>query len=91
MTIDIITMRAEIPCIVGHLLPESNATLAWGCHFRHGVITPMQDYTDQEKTFSIVPQTIFDYWFAWRAIADAICGLVANDDYDRVRQFDVGM
>ncbi|PWC09650.1 hypothetical protein [Brenneria corticis] len=87
-TIDITTMRGEMPRVVGHLLPESNATLAQGCHFRHGVISPTSDDTDREKAFSIAPQTIFHYrdnfWFAWNKIVDAIRSPVANDDYDRV-------
>ncbi|QTF06481.1 hypothetical protein HC231_10100 [Brenneria izadpanahii] len=32
-TIDITTMRGEMPRVIGHLLPESNSTLAQGCHF----------------------------------------------------------
>ncbi|RLM26499.1 hypothetical protein BIY29_05420 [Brenneria alni] len=87
-TIDITTMRGEMPRVVGHILPESNATLAQGCHFRHGVITPMQDDKDREKAFPIAPQTIFHYrdnfWFAWNKIVDAIRSPVANDDYGRV-------
>ncbi|MEI7215259.1 hypothetical protein WCT97_21875 [Pectobacterium versatile] len=87
-TIDITTMRGMMPRIVEHLLPESNATVAESCHFRHGVITPMLDDTDQGKTFTFKPKTIFHYrdnfWFAWNKIVDAIRSPVANDDYGRV-------
>ncbi|WP_433915614.1 hypothetical protein [Pectobacterium brasiliense] len=84
-TIDITTMRGMMPRIVEHLLPESNAKVVESCHFRHGVITPMLDDTDQGKTFTFKPKTIFHYqynfWFAWSKIVDAIRSPVANDDY----------
>ncbi len=34
-TIDITTMRGTMPRVAEHLLPESNATVAENCHFRH--------------------------------------------------------
>lgn len=87
-TIDITAMRGEMPRIVEHLLPDANSTLAQGCHFRHGVITPMLDDVDQQKSFAIKPETLFRYrdnfWFAWNKAVDVIRSPVANDDYGRV-------
>ncbi|WP_060437922.1 hypothetical protein [Serratia marcescens] len=86
--IDITTMGGEMPRMVAHLLPQSSATIANNCHFRHGVITPNNVDAKQAKVFSITPGTIFNYhddiWFAWNGIVDAIRSPVANDDYDRV-------
>ncbi len=87
-TIDITTMRGTMPRVVDHLLPEANATLALDCHFRHGVITPMQGDSDRQHPFAFKPQTIFhyrdDFWFAWDKTVDAIRSPVANDDYGRI-------
>ncbi|MCW2484845.1 hypothetical protein J5069_02930 [Candidatus Symbiopectobacterium sp. NZEC127] len=87
-TIDITMMRGVMPRVVDHLLPEANATLAQDCHFRHGVITPMQSDSDQRYKFTFQPQTIFYYqnglWFAWNKVVDAIRSPVVNDDYGRI-------
>ncbi|EPC5192533.1 hypothetical protein [Edwardsiella piscicida] len=87
-TIDISLMRGEQPRIVSHLLPETNATLAQNCHFRHGVITPLYADKDAEISFSLDPQTLFHYrddvWFAWVGRVQAIRSPVAQDKYGRV-------
>ncbi|AVZ84124.1 hypothetical protein DBV23_17125 [Edwardsiella ictaluri] len=81
-------MRGEQPRIVSHLLPETNATLAQNCHFRHGVITPLYMDKDEAIPFSLDPQTLFHYrddvWFTWAGRVQAIRSPVAQDQYDRV-------
>ncbi|MGQ8774440.1 hypothetical protein ACUTQ5_08430 [Serratia sp. NA_112.1] len=83
--IDITTMGGEMPRMVAHLLPQSSATIAKNCHFRHDVITPNNVDAKQGKVFSITPGTIFNYhedaWFAWNGIVDVIRSPVANGDY----------
>ncbi|WFO09812.1 hypothetical protein MAY76_17260 [Edwardsiella ictaluri] len=87
-SIDISLMRGEQPRIVSHLLPETNATLAQNCHFRHGVITPLYMDKDEAIPFSLDPQTLFHYrddvWFTWAGRVQAIRSPVAQDQYDRV-------
>ncbi|HCM1919324.1 TPA: hypothetical protein N3A33_005426, partial [Salmonella enterica subsp. salamae serovar 28:r:e,n,z15] len=74
--IDITTMRGEMPRIVSTMLPDSAATRAENCHFRFGVITPVQDDSGVVKTFTVKPKTVFhyhdDFWFAWTDSVDAI-------------------
>lgn len=86
--IDITTMRGEMPRIVSTMLPDSAATRAENCHFRFGVITPVQDDSGVVKTFTVKPKTVFhyhdDFWFAWTDSVDAIRSPVAQDLYGRV-------
>ncbi|HBZ9867363.1 TPA: hypothetical protein MND73_004293 [Salmonella enterica subsp. houtenae] len=86
--IDITTMRGEMPRIVPAMLPDCAATYAENCHFRFGVITPLQDISATVKQFSVTPKTVFhwraDFWFAWNDIVDAILSPVAQDRWGRV-------
>ncbi|ECO4847813.1 hypothetical protein FX474_12830 [Salmonella enterica] len=86
--IDIITMHGEMPRLLPHMLPDGYAGMAQNCHFRFGVITPVNDDKKSGVTFSIRPETIFMYsrdkWFTWRGIVDAVRSPVAQDPYGRV-------
>lgn len=86
--IDITTMRGEMPRVLSHMLPDSSATLANNCHFRFGVITPVNDDEKDGVVFSIKPETIFLYrqgkWFTWSGLVDAVRSPVAQDPYGRV-------
>ncbi|EJQ8147560.1 hypothetical protein N8J30_004264 [Salmonella enterica subsp. enterica serovar Newport] len=86
--IDIISMHGEMPRVLPHMLPDGYAALAQNCHFRFGVITPVNDDQKSGVTFSIKPGTIFQYrqnkWFTWSGIVDAVRSPVAQDPYGRV-------
>ncbi|MDJ7441704.1 hypothetical protein LEH14_10140 [Salmonella enterica] len=86
--IDITTMRGEMPRVLPHMLPDGFAVLASNCHFRFGVITPVNDDGKSSVTFGIKPETIFQYrqdkWFTWPGIVDAVRSPVAQDPYGRV-------
>ncbi|HFW3989276.1 TPA: hypothetical protein ACJF1X_003012 [Salmonella enterica subsp. enterica serovar Muenchen] len=86
--IDIISMRGEMPRVLPHMLPDGYAALAQNCHFRFGVITPVNDDEKSSVTFGIKPETIFQYrkdkWFTWSGIVDAVRSPVAQDPYGRV-------
>ncbi|MGM7842624.1 hypothetical protein ACS78Y_03135 [Yersinia enterocolitica] len=86
--IDITTMQGEMPRLAPHLLPESAATVAKNCHFRHGVITPMMADAGGIKTFTQKVATLFRYredvWFTWPETVEVIRSPVAQDQYGRV-------
>ncbi|EHJ7486043.1 hypothetical protein KBV65_004397 [Salmonella enterica] len=86
--IDIVSMHGEIPCVLPHMLPDGYAALAQNCHFRFGVITPVNDDEESSITFGIKPETLFLYrqnkWFTWSGIVDAVRSPVAQDPYGRV-------
>lgn len=86
--IDIISMRGEMPRVLSHMLPDTFALLARNCHFRFGVITPVNDDVESNVTFGIKPETIFlyrkDKWFTWQGMVDAVRSPVAQDPYGRV-------
>lgn len=86
--IDITTMRGEMPRVLPHMLPDGFAALASNCHFRFGVITPVNDDGKSSVTFGIKPETVFQYrqdkWFTWPGIVDAVRSPVAQDPYGRV-------
>lgn len=86
--IDITTMRGEMPRVLPHMLPDGYSVLSKNCHFRFGVITPVNDDVESNVTFGIKPETIFQYrqdkWFTWPGIVDAVRSPVAQDPYGRV-------
>ncbi|HFW4798349.1 TPA: hypothetical protein ACIBS5_003792 [Salmonella enterica subsp. diarizonae serovar 60-67:z35:-] len=86
--IDIVSMRGEMPRVLPHMLPDGSAVMARDCHFRSGVITPVNDDGKTGVTFNIKPGTIFLYrqntWFTWSGIVDAVRSPVAQDPYGRV-------
>ncbi|EDQ2394330.1 hypothetical protein RU50_005443 [Salmonella enterica subsp. enterica] len=86
--IDIISMRGEMPRVLPHMLPDGYAALAQNCHFRFGVITPVNDDEKSSVTFGIKPETLFlysqDKWFTWQGMVDAVRSPVAQDPYGRV-------
>ncbi|EDT3088862.1 hypothetical protein XS16_005353, partial [Salmonella enterica subsp. enterica serovar Newport] len=86
--IDIVSMRGEMPRVLSHMLPDGSATLAQNCHFRFGVITPVNDDVKSNVTFGTKPETIFlyrkDKWFTWRSMVDVVRSPVAQDPYGRV-------
>lgn len=86
--IDITTMRGETPRISPKLITEQSSTLARNCHFRNGVISPMEKDADQSVSFKFAPLSIFLYragfWFTWVKDVDAIRSPVANDAYGRI-------
>lgn len=86
--IDITTMKGETPRANSKLLGESSSTFAKNCHFRNGVISPMERDADQGVTFKYSPISIFLYkagfWFTWTKDVDAIRSPVANDAYGRL-------
>lgn len=86
--IDITTMHGEMPRVLPHMLPDGYSTLAQNCHFRFGVITPVNDDEKSNITFGIKPETVFRYrqdkWFTWPGIVDAVRSPVAQDPYGRV-------
>ncbi|HGA5700435.1 TPA: hypothetical protein ACIS09_003151 [Salmonella enterica subsp. enterica serovar Birkenhead] len=86
--IDIISMRGEMPRVLPHMLPDGYAALAQNCHFRFGVITPVNDDEKSSVIFGIKPETIFQYrkdkWFTWQGMVDAVRSPVAQDPYGRV-------
>ncbi|MDJ6542670.1 hypothetical protein LEC33_23220 [Salmonella enterica] len=86
--IDITTMRGEMPRVLSHMLPDGFSVLSSNCHFRFGVITPVNDDEKSSVTFGIKPETIFQYrqdkWFTWSGIVDAVRSPVAQDPYGRV-------
>lgn len=86
--IDIVSMRGEMPRVLPHMLPDSSAVMARDCHFRFGVITPVNGDGKTGVTFNIKPETIFLYrqntWFTWSGIVDAVRSPVAQDPYGRV-------
>ncbi|ECO0851925.1 hypothetical protein AA073_21780 [Salmonella enterica subsp. enterica serovar Newport] len=86
--IDITTMRGEMPRVLPHMLPDGFSVLSNNCHFRFGVITPVNDDEKSGVTFGIKPETIFQYrqdkWFTWSGIVDAVRSPVAQDPYGRV-------
>ncbi|EEG2531117.1 hypothetical protein GYD82_003706, partial [Salmonella enterica] len=79
--IDITTMRGEMPRVLSHMLPDGFSVLSNNCHFRFGVITPVNDDEKSNVTFGIEPETIFQYrqnkWFTWPGIVDAVRSPVA--------------
>lgn len=86
--IDIVSMRGEMPRVLPHMLPDGFASLAQNCHFRFGVITPVNDDVKSNVTFGTKPETIFlyrkDKWFTWRGMVDVVRSPVAQDPYGRV-------
>ncbi|EAW9081053.1 hypothetical protein AABH71_004900 [Salmonella enterica] len=86
--IDITTMHGEMPRVLPHMLPDGYSVLAKNCHFRFGVITPVNDDGKNEVTFGIKPDTVFLYrqnkWFNWSGIVDVVRSPVAQDPYGRV-------
>lgn len=86
--VDITTMRGEMPRVLPQMLPDGFAVQASNCHFRFGVITPVNDDERSGVAFSIKPETIFQYrqnkWFTWRGVVDAVRSPVAQDPYGRV-------
>ncbi|HGG3432183.1 TPA: hypothetical protein ACJFZM_003954 [Salmonella enterica subsp. enterica serovar Oranienburg] len=86
--IDIISMHGEMPRVLPHMLPDGYAALAQNCHFRFGVITPVNDDEKSGVTFGINPETLFLYsqnkWFTWSGIVDVVRSPVAQDPYGRV-------
>ncbi|ENG8266137.1 hypothetical protein ABVJ26_002975 [Salmonella enterica] len=86
--IDIISMHGEMPRILPHMLPDGYSALAQNCHFRFGVITPVNDDQKSEVIFDMNPETLFLYsqnkWFTWSGIVDVVRSPVAQDPYGRV-------
>ncbi|ECK8872575.1 hypothetical protein DNW15_11320 [Salmonella enterica subsp. enterica] len=86
--IDIVSMHGEIPRVLTHMLPDGYAAQAQNCHFRFGVITPVNDDRKSGISFSIKPETLFLYsrnkWFTWSGVVDAVNSPVAQDPYGRV-------
>lgn len=86
--IDIISMHGEMPRVLPHMLPDGYSALAQNCHFRFGVITPVNDDEKSGVTFGINPETLFLYsqnkWFTWSGIVDVVRSPVAQDPYGRV-------
>ncbi|EDQ2394513.1 hypothetical protein RU50_005641, partial [Salmonella enterica subsp. enterica] len=86
--IDIISMRGEMPRVLPHMLPDGYSALAQNCHFRFGVITPVNDDEKSSVTFGIKPETLFlysqDKWFTWQGMVDTVRSPVAQDPYGRV-------
>ncbi|EJX0850110.1 hypothetical protein ODD70_004412 [Salmonella enterica] len=86
--VDIVSMHGEMPRVLPHMLPDGYATLARNCHFRFGVITPVNDDKKSEVTFDINPETLFLYspkkWFTWSGVVDVVRSPVAQDPYGRV-------
>ncbi|HDC2546215.1 TPA: hypothetical protein O7139_005366 [Salmonella enterica] len=86
--IDIISMHGEMPRVLPHMLPDGYSTLAQNCHFRFGVITPVNDDQKSEVIFDMNPETLFLYsqnkWFTWSGIVDVVRSPVAQDPYGRV-------
>ncbi|ECH6755930.1 TPA: hypothetical protein ACGT6A_004716 [Salmonella enterica] len=86
--IDITTMHGEMPRVLPHMLPDGFSVLSNNCHFRFGVITPVNDDEKSNITFGIKPETVFRYrqdkWFTWTGIVDAVRSPVAQDPYGRV-------
>lgn len=86
--IDIVSMHGEMPRALPHMLPDGYAALAQNCHFRFGVITPVNDDGKSSVTFDINPGTVFlysqDKWFTWRGMVDAVRSPVAQDPWGRV-------
>lgn len=86
--IDITTMRGEMPRVLPHMLPDGFSVQSNNCHFRFGVITPVNDDGKSSVTFGIKPETVFQYrqdkWFTWPGIVDAVSSPVAQDPYGRV-------
>ncbi|EFT4510599.1 hypothetical protein H2549_004236 [Salmonella enterica subsp. enterica serovar Stanley] len=90
--IDITTMHGEMPRVLPHMLPDGFSVLSNNCHFRFGVITPVNDDEKSNITFGIKPETVFRYrqdkWFTWTGIVDAVRSPVAQDPYGRVYYID---
>ncbi|EAP0943031.1 hypothetical protein B7802_07735 [Salmonella enterica] len=86
--IDIVSMHGEMPRVLPHMLPDGYAALARNCHFRFGVITPVNDDQKSEVIFDMHPETLFLYsqnkWFTWSGIVDVVRSPVAQDPYGRV-------
>ncbi|EBZ2454957.1 hypothetical protein FLN68_13040, partial [Salmonella enterica] len=86
--IDIISMHGEMPRVLPHMLPDGYSALAQNCHFRFGVITPVNDDQKSEVIFDMNPETLFLYsqnkWFTWSGIVDVVRSPVAQDPYGRV-------
>ncbi len=86
--IDIISMHGEMPRVLPHMLPDGYSTLAQNCHFRFGVITPVNDDQKSEVIFDMNPETLFLYsqnkWFTWSGVVDVVRSPVAQDPYGRV-------
>ncbi|HCL5312898.1 TPA: hypothetical protein N2G38_005311 [Salmonella enterica] len=86
--IDIISMHGEMPRVLPHMLPDGYSALAQNCHFRFGVITPVNDDEKSSVTFGIKPETLFlysqDKWFTWQGMVDTVRSPVAQDPYGRV-------
>ncbi|WP_374755578.1 hypothetical protein [Citrobacter amalonaticus] len=86
--IDIVSMSGEMPRVLPYMLPNGFASLAQNCHFRFGVITPVNDDVESNVTFGTKPETIFlyrkDKWFTWRGMVDVVRSPVAQDPYGRV-------
>ncbi|EEJ5471817.1 hypothetical protein AU693_004920 [Salmonella enterica subsp. diarizonae] len=86
--IDIVSMHGEMPRVLPHMLPDGYSALAQNCHFRFGVITPVNDDQKSEVIFDMNPETLFLYsqnkWFTWSGIVDVVRSPVAQDPYGRV-------
>ncbi|HBB6984707.1 TPA: hypothetical protein I8P16_004428 [Salmonella enterica subsp. enterica serovar Napoli] len=86
--IDIVSMHGEMPRALPHMLPDGYSALAQNCHFRFGVITPVNDDKRSEVIFDMNPETLFLYsqnkWFTWSGVVDAVRSPVAQDPYGRV-------
>ncbi|EDA5901252.1 hypothetical protein GPM47_002377 [Salmonella enterica] len=86
--IDIISMHGEMPRVLPHMLPDGYSALAQNCHFRFGVITPVNDDQKSKVIFDMNPETLFLYsqnkWFTWSGIVDVVRSPVAQDPYGRV-------
>ncbi|EMN6529428.1 hypothetical protein WBT72_004455 [Salmonella enterica subsp. enterica serovar Bredeney] len=86
--IDIISMHGEMPRVLPHMLPDGYSALAQNCHFRFGVITPVNDDQKSEVIFDMNPETLFLYsqnkWFTWSGVVDVVRSPVAQDPYGRV-------
>lgn len=80
--IDIISMHGEMPRVLPHMLPDGYSALAQNCHFRFGVITPVNDDQKSEVIFDMNPETLFLYsqnkWFTWSGIVDVVRSPVAQ-------------
>lgn len=82
------TFAGERPKLDPRLLPNESASIAYGCHFDNGNLSPLKRpaltgiaVLQNAKT---IYQYLNEYWFAWDKHVNAVPSPIADDPWQRV-------
>lgn len=82
------TFAGERPKLDPRLLPNESASIAYGCHFDNGNLSPLKRPALTGiavlQTAKTIYQYLNEYWFAWDKHVNAVPSPIADDPWQRV-------